>query len=881
MTTYLPWVRTGLAGAITAADPLSGPLPVRAVFTVSGAVGPAADQSGRLDVRINGPGEVLALDSGAVIRTEPATGAQEAEPNLFCSIEFRVPDLPWLFTPAGPNGDRLRPWVVLVVAAEDAAQLEPGDGSRPGLLHVPDVRAELPDLAQSQAWAHVQIEDVADLGSATARLVCPRLLRERTRYIAAVVPAFEAGRLAALGLLVPDATTTAPAWDASVATATDLPVFHSWRFMTGLDGDFESLVSRLKRTSLGGDTAAGRAVSVTGLPGGLPDLVDWRFPGALGLCPDPLPGSGFRTGLEELVDGVRTAAGLPVAPPLYGRWHAAVRTLAGTTKPWLARLNRDPRYRSAAALGARIVQDHQESLMVAAWQQIGAVEAANALLRQAQLAREAGGVLHATLSGLDAATLVLVTRSLHTRVLDDTSGVTIAAGVDGSRVPLAMTSSAFRRMLRPRGPLGRRAGVSASELLREVNDGTPVVPPRRPPDGIVTVDAGRGTDEPRWCTITPRSLRERQRSRPPHVSERQWTDLIKAAMAQQAGMPPCPPDKPPPPSGDPLQLDHLQEVLLTATRPEDTVQARMADRITGPPGWNPADQLAPIMAAPRIDTPVSRDLVALSPDLLLPGLAGLPTESVAAAPTNNRFVESLMVGVNHEFGRELIWRGYPTDQRGTVFHRFWDRSTSIAGESDDLPAIDHTWAGELGTHLLGGAGQVVLVVRGELLRRYPRTAIYAARAQWVGGKRVPVEPAAGADPSSASFPQRHPSFGGTIPQDVTYVGFDLPDDPRGDPDPAAARPGWFFVFQQPWAETRFGLDATAADPPVGGAADLSWPAVGRTPSGHVDLTAALAGVTLPGWGTGASSAQLAAWCEQRPFRVCIHASDLLVAEGPP
>ncbi len=469
MTTYLPWVRTGLAGAITAADPLSGPLPVRAVFTVSGAVGPAADQSGRLDVRINGPGEVLALDSGAVIRTEPATGAQEAEPNLFCSIEFRVPDLPWLFTPAGPNGDRLRPWVVLVVAAEHAAQLEPGDGSRPGLLHVPDVRAELPDLAQSHAWAHVQIE-----------------------YIAAVVPAFEAGRLAALGLQVPDATTTAPAWDASVATATDLPVFHSWRFMTGLDGDFESLVSRLKRTSLGGDTAAGRAVSVTGLPGGLPDLVDWRFPGALGLCPDPLPGSGFRTGLEELVDGVRTAAGLPVAPPLYGRWHAAVRTLAGTTKPWLARLNRDPRYRSAAALGARIVQDHQESLMVAAWQQIGAVEAANALLRQAQLAREAGGVLHATLSGLDAATLVLVTRPLHTRVLDDTSGVTIAAGVDGSRVPLAMTSSAFRRMLRPRGPLGRRAGVSASELLREVNDGTPVVPPRRPPDGIVTVDAGRG-----------------------------------------------------------------------------------------------------------------------------------------------------------------------------------------------------------------------------------------------------------------------------------------------------------------------------------------------------------------------------------------------------
>jgi hypothetical protein len=307
----------------------------------------------------------------------------------------------------------------------------------------------------------------------------------------------------------------------------------------------------------------------------------------------------------------------------------------------------------------------------------------------------------------------------------------------------------------------------------------------------------------------------------------------------------------------------------------------MSARITGPSNWQPADPLTPIMAAPRIDTPVSRDLIALSPGLLLGSLADQPPESVAAARTNRRFVESLMVGVNHEACREYLSRGYPSDLRATSLRRFWDRSTSLGGPTDDLPAIDHTWSGELGTHLLGKDDQVVLVVRGELLRRYPRTAIYATRAQWVNGRRVSVEPAPGADPASDAFPQRHPVFSGTIPEDVSYVGFDLPDDARGDPDPVADRPGWFFVFQQPWAETRFGLDAAVADPPQGGAADLSWPAVGKTPSGHVDLTAPLAGVTLPGWGTGASSAQLAAWTEQRPFRVCIHASDLLSAEDPP
>ena len=36
-----------------------------------------------------------------------------------------------------------------------------------------------------------------------------------------------------------------------------------------------------------------------------------------------------------------------------------------------------------------------------------------------------------------------------------------------------------------------------------------------------------------------------------------------------------------------------------------------------------------------------------------------------------------MAGLNHEMARELLWRGYPTDQRGTVFRRFWDRAGAV------------------------------------------------------------------------------------------------------------------------------------------------------------------------------------------------------------
>ena len=44
-----------------------------------------------------------------------------------------------------------------------------------------------------------------------------------------------------------------------------------------------------------------------------------------------------------------------------------------------------------------------------------------------------------------------------------------------------------------------------------------------------------------------------------------------------------------------------------------------------------------------------------------------------------------MVGSNHEMGRELLWRGYPTDQRGTYFAQFWDTSRRRVAAADMLP----------------------------------------------------------------------------------------------------------------------------------------------------------------------------------------------------
>ena len=59
-----------------------------------------------------------------------------------------------------------------------------------------------------------------------------------------------------------------------------------------------------------------------------------------------------------------------------------------------------------------------------------------------------------------------------------------------------------------------------------------------------------------------------------------------------------------------------------------------------------------------------------------------------------------MLGLNHEFCREMHWRNYPTDNRATSFRQFWDVSSYLdrQGKDDatlkeelrDIPPI-HTW----------------------------------------------------------------------------------------------------------------------------------------------------------------------------------------------
>jgi len=500
--TFLPWLRRGLGARIDRPDAPGGAAP-RVSLPVSLRLDTSAGpRVATANLALIGPGEVKSLDPRVIIRRFPRAGERDAQTSYFAHVEFDQPDFPWRHTAARANdGDRLRPWLVLVVLTEDEIESrEPptAEGQLPA-VHVRST-TDLPDLAQAWAWAHVQVSGLgpadeetvlavldAEPHRAIARLLCPRQLLPRTRYGAFLVPAFERGRRAALKEAL-DETVDAlqPAWT-SGGGAARLPVYEEWQFTTGAAGDFESLVRQLQPwpapASLG---VRDMDVSEPGLdlPPAAPQPM--QMEGAL-LSPlarehrveGVAATAAFVGALGDLVNApanLLESGGDPVvAPPLYGRWYAARdRLTPGAAPPWFNDMNADPRFRSACGLGTSVIQAEQQALMASAWEQVDGILALQEKYRQAQLAREvAERVRQRHLAPLDAETALLVTAPLHTRVR--TSPDTVSALLGRSPIAAGVGEGQLRRLMRPLGPLGRRQGRprrgGALNLIARMNRG--------------------------------------------------------------------------------------------------------------------------------------------------------------------------------------------------------------------------------------------------------------------------------------------------------------------------------------------------------------------------------------------------------------------------
>jgi hypothetical protein len=518
---FLPWMRRGLARslsqtAVHGAPPgLTGSVRVSVVVGDGSGVGDSAPIEQTMALR--GPGDVVGLSANRVARTDPPAGTQDFEPNYFPCVELVPADLPWMFTPAAAGSDdKLVPWLALVVVRADGSTIATKVGAPLRALQVDDAKAELPKLSEAWAWAHVQTaSDLTSTDVATAfasepetflaRLVCPRRLDENTRYVAAIVPTFEEGRRAGLGLTARDAATIDTSdpnwWKAWKDTdeAVELPVYHSWTFKTGPNGDFEQLVRRLTPRELQAgikDFDIGDA-GTPQLPPEPPErkLVSWKgalvSPAAVAIERDEDHWDAFRKDMQTVVNegldpGSEPAAGEvydplvhdpAVGPPAYaalpaGQDSVPAPVLQGNAlrprhKPlWFGEVNLDPTHRSAAGLGSEVVRRNQEALMASAWQQASALPEINRMLNWTRTAAEVAVLQKATkIEGLSAARTLHVAAAGKRRLrLGD--GATVANALAATSLPKGMASAAFARLGRPQGPAGRGMRATASAAIR-------------------------------------------------------------------------------------------------------------------------------------------------------------------------------------------------------------------------------------------------------------------------------------------------------------------------------------------------------------------------------------------------------------------------------
>jgi hypothetical protein len=917
---FLPWLRSGLAAQITT-PAVVGLAPHDSASAAVGAVirarGPNTDTVESIDgpaVRLRGPGDVVGIDAAQFVRHDPEPGATDAETAYFALVELAAPDLPWRFTPAAPGGDgRLQPWIALVVVEEREGVSLDDTGSRSPVLRIDDPSAELPDLSQCWAWAHVHADygladDQADLAEALreqpeafrSRLLCPRRLTAGRSWLACVVPVFEAGRRAGLG--EPIGPDLGPAWDVASPAEIRLPVYHSWRFDTGEQGTFESLVRRLRPRELPGSVGR-RDLDLSDPGGGLPALAGAVVSYEGGLV-SPVggarvwpagPRAAMKSALRRALNRqlARTATSLPyealrddpvIGPPAYASGPAGRRAIpAENDQPdWFEQLNTEPQRRAGAGLGAQVVRADQEALMAAAWQHAAGLRQVNRTLTGARTAWEIARTADPAFASLDDATIVQVARPAMDR-LRHPDGGTVRGAVADSALPAGLLSGAFRRSCRTvraftattRLPGGGTLRVGSASALTSAALADPIgfvsgwanaYPPlgtqveAPPPDGL---DAPVSTAS----RVTRAEVTARQRIA---VTEYDFpqpeVDLVHAI----------------PYSGATQPLADLGDVVRAGIDQAGTVIAMLESRIVGLPADRDHDVPSGLVARPQFTTPMSTRLLALSSEYLVPGIGRVADDTLGLLAVNREFLEAFLAGLNHELRREFVWREYPASPADTWARHFWD--TGPGGPPDITPIAAWAATSALGDHSPPGrptAADLVLLIKGALPRRFPDLRVYAVEAEWAAGVRR--EKVGGAVAT--------PRFTARLAGDAYVYGFGLTErQARGSTDQHRP-PGWFFVLEEQPRASRFGLDVPQSrfrgHPPKNWS-DLSWAhlvGVDDELPDFVDVTGpdwlVVAG-RLPGngptgerdqWGQG--SASMARITFQRPVRMLVHADAML------
>lgn len=771
-----------------------------------------------------GPGDVQRLAAGAITRRFPAPHASNAEVTKIALVEFTAVDLPWRYTPQLAATGALRPWLVLVVGRRTPEDIVLRSDGRVVLGLVAQANHQ---LVKSNQWAHVHRVD----GHAPfARLLAPPVAAapdmrpgylSDTDYVACLVPAFTAAG--------------ADAWEGVRPVTLDL--YDWWSFRTGPDGDFPQLAGKLRKAKLslnadgkpfGRAEVTYRSRAVPAITSTLATAGALRLPQLPGDPPDPADSApSVEVGLETtaLTRRIVTPDGRAVlTSPRYDAAFADANAIGSAPDGgWVAQLRGDPRLRGAAGLGAWNAIEWQDRISDAVATRVGDLAIAADRIRHVALGVEASRSLWRRRLPTDPAERLSVLLPSLARLLT-TTGQPVQQQIAG-RTPqlgLALLSSAARRAFRPGPARTALAGngrtsfgavlVAAARCPDEREDPAEIRENGENPATVIekAILAAAGDDESLAQNILG------------HLGTSPSAGALEAALRALAPGPDGAPDGDAlnrffdsgdfdEPDRSPLEWrDWMQEHAtkepcraVDMERLAALVAGSIDPTVTRPPAVERVlatlpgiTHIGPVEIEPELDLPLWSFLADRAPDWMLPGAGELEDGDVVALATNPVFVESLLVGANHQITAELRWRNIPLVSRWSPLRKFWQRKAvepDIARQGNELDIVPiRKWpeTDALGSPSMAPGGrraEAVVAFRTTLFRRYPATVVYLYRQQndWTPpAANLPLDPAKREDST----------FVGTIGRDITFFGFSVAPEQLRD---------YWVVLEEPPAGYRF------------------------------------------------------------------------------
>lgn len=794
--TFLSWFRQGMATYIEQPDDpaTAGTIPE---LTFGIELTEAAGQSENITqtMPLVTPQNIVGIREEAIIKTTPLAATLTHPASHVASIEFYDEDFPWRYTPAAPLNNKLRPWVWLMVLEEGEYTIV--HHSNKPLAHVmlpatlpngnPNPALQIPP-DDAWAWAHVQVNQALDTSTvdaqtalqqaleenpdtAFARIISPRQLQSNTQYRAFLVPYFEQGRRAGLGEDPSAVPVLQAAWAANDldGASKEFPFYYQWEFTTSSDKDFETLARKLAPREL--DNVPFLTMNVeqtlahfnqaitTNDATKVVELESALIPVGKNASPWPATDSKADADVETAISNqlnpvidTSTSTNLTNVgsanmqedivvnvPPAYGKWYLdapAWQSLNGTIDEnnagWIHQLNTDVRARALAGLGVQVIRKHQEEFMKEAWGQIGEVIEANKKINQGLLAREASYQLHQKLNNASLDTTIAITGNLHQKVVyQDGAGqlASMKKEIKHSNMSKAPTDSAFSKLRRPSSKQIKKLTQQASQSLTSLKPNKEFLVHINE----LSKEEINGAANKPLPYIVNQSMPNQGGTTTSNIGNTAVDGLVNHVATMGAV-----------PVGA-AALSTQETALQQATNPLFAINRRLLKQLKVDNSSNQdgvvlttpsQDHIQPIMAAPEIKHPLYNYLKTIGQHFILPDLKSYGDNFVGILDVNQSFVEKFLVGANHEMGRELLWRGYPTDQRGTYFRQFWNVKDHIQVGQGQVPYKDitpiHTWDknSPLGSHRTTGypSNPLVLIVKGELIRANPDLVIYAHQA---------------------------------------------------------------------------------------------------------------------------------------------------------